>query len=609
MNQKNRKYHMLNVSCFMMRDRGQAALIAVMFMLAITLSAVFGIVGLAFREIRVAGENNKAKNSYFAAEAGIEDAVYRLVSGKNLSSSYTISLNGAMADIEMTTLSGSERIIKAVGDDSSANRTLEANVILGTTNVDFFYGVQVGDGGLTLGDNAKVIGNIYSNGSIQGDNGASVTGGAIVAGGINANPSVEWTTHNADQDFATTSSSRDIAQSFTANATDKLNRVSVYLGKVGSPSDNITLKIATDNGGKPSTGNVANATIANASVGATPSWINIAFTSPPTLTNGTKYWIVLDYGLNSGTNYWNWRKDNSDAYANNTGKYTSNCCSGNPTWTNISGDLAFRVWIGGVQNKIEDLTVGDASGGTASANLFVDTTVHGSSCPNQYCIMDSPPREEMPISAGVIETWKSEATTGGVINGNCGDSGVPECTIGDNDILYLGPKKINGNLVLTKKQTLIVTGSLYLTGYMDIDSTSGATIKCDPSYAANSCLILTDSWVHIKNNSIFSGSGIAGSFIMILSTLVGCNGGSETGSCTHHNSAMDLHNNASGAIFYASDSMIHLHNGVNATEIVAYKFELDNVAVITYDQGLANANFASGPSGGWDIKNWQEIIP
>lgn len=600
---------MIYDSRFKIQENGQAALIAVILMLVIMLSAVFGTTAIALKEAKVAEENKKSRLSFFSAEAGIEDAIYRLKSGKNLGASYTISLNGASADVNVNTVSSAETQVTATGDISGAMRALFAKIITSTETINFFYGVQVGDGGLDMDNNARVIGNVYSNGSIEGDNGAIVTGDVIVAGGINADPSVEWTTHNSDHAFATASSNRDIAQSFTSNATDKLNRVSVYLGKVGSPSGNITLKIATDNSGKPSTSNIASASIANALIGATPSWINVSFSSPPNLTNGTKYWIVLDYGSNSATNYWNWRKDDSDAYANNTGKYTSNCCSGSPTWTSVGGDLAFKAWIGGVQNKIEDLTIGDAGSGAGYANLFVDTTVHGSSCPNQYCVIDSPPREEMPISAGVIETWRSGATAGGIINGNCGDGGVAECIIEDDATLYLGPKKINGNLVLTKKQKLIVTGTLYLTGYLDIDSSSGAEIKCDPSYAASSCVVVADSWVHIQNNVIFGGSGVTGSFIMILSSLAGCNGGGATSPCTHHNGAMDLHNNASGAIFYASDSMIHLHNGVNATEIVAYKLELDQVATITYDQGLANALFSSGPSGGWDITNWEEIIP
>src|SRR3989338_8057428 len=144
---------------------------------------------------------------------------------------------------------------------------------------------------------------LYSNGSIEGENGAHITGDVVVAGGITILPSVEWATHNTDQFFATASSNRDIAQSLTAASEGNLAKVSVYLGKVGAPSGNITLKIANDNSGKPSTGNIASATIPNSSVGATPSWIDVSFSSSPNLTNGNKYWIVLDYGSHFTNNF------------------------------------------------------------------------------------------------------------------------------------------------------------------------------------------------------------------------------------------------------------------------------------------------------------------
>ena len=206
------------------KNSGQAALIAVIFMMAIMLSAIFGVILLSLKEARVAGNNYKSRNSFFAAEAGIDDAIYRLLRGKNLSSSYAVSLNGATADINVTNVSNNTRRIISSGDASGANRALSAEIVTGTDNVNFFYGVQVGDGGLLMGNNAVVNGNIYSNGNIEGDNGAVVTGDVVVAGGISGNPSVEATTTDSNFSFATVAGNRDAAQSFTANATDRLNK-------------------------------------------------------------------------------------------------------------------------------------------------------------------------------------------------------------------------------------------------------------------------------------------------------------------------------------------------------------------------------------------------
>jgi len=96
---------------------------------------------------------------------------------------------------------------------------------------------------------------------------------------------------------------------------------------------------------------------------------------------------------------------------------------------------------------------------------------------------------------------------------------------------------------------------------------------------------------------------------MFLSTLQ-CDGTGSTSpdgkACGHHNGAIDLHNNATGAVFYASLGLVKLHNGVNITELTAYKIDLDNNATVSYEQGVQNANFSSGPAGGWKVKSWQE---
>jgi hypothetical protein len=52
--------------------------------------------------------------------------------------------------------------------------------------------------------------------------------------------------------------------------------------------------------------------------------------------------------------------------------------------------------------------------------------------------------------------------------------------------------------------------------------------------------------------------------------------------------------------------MIRLNNGANVTEVVANKLSLENNAIVTYEQGLINSNFSSGPSGGWSIDKWKE---
>ena len=573
---------------------GQAALIAVILMLFIMLSAVFGASSVALKEAKVATENTRSRYSFFAAEAGIDDAAYRLKRGKNLTSSFTILLNGATANIVVTT-SGQTKEIKSTGDYLGATRAAKA-ALSNTTGASFYYGVQVGDGGLDMGNSSRVNGNVFSNGNITGGASSIITGDAVVAGGISLSPSVEWTAHDSDQFFATASSNHDIAQSFIANVSDRLNKTSVYLGKVGSPAGDITLRIAADYGGNPYKSSIASATIRNSMIGATPGWIDASFSSPPNLTTGSKYWIVLDTSTNSSSNYWNWRKDSADGYLNNTAKYTSDCCGGNPTWTNVGGDLAFKVWIGGVSTKIEGITIGDATSGTGRANLFVNTTIHGSACPNEYCVIDNPAREELPISDGVIQDWKNAALAGGTCGPpTCSSSGDLSLNMA-SDSISLGPIYIPGDLSINNEAILTITGTIWIGGTASFNNT--AEVRLDSSYGALSGVMVADGDASVNNGAIFSGSGDPNSYFMLTSAQ-----NDQTGI------VIDVNNDALGVIYYANHGKIKFNNDAAAKEATAYGIILNNEATITYESGLANVNFYSGPSGGWNIESWAEVVP
>ena len=581
-------------------NKGYAAITATIFMLVISLTIISAFTLFTLQEVTINRAYVKSIDAHYTAESGIEDATYRIISQKQLGASELLGVGDAATTITVT-IAGNLRTIRSEGVKDTFQNNLQTIIDITSQGINFFYGVQVGDGGLAMDTSSTVTGSVYSDGDVIGSNGAKITGDVFVAGGINPSPDIQWASDTANQSFASTSASRDIAQSFVPTSTGAIPKVSVLISKTGSPSNDITLHITADNGGKPATTDIASATIKNSTVALNAGWVDVAFSSQPNVTAGTKYWIVLDYGSNSSTNYWNWRKDPTDGYAGNTGKYTADWNSPSATWTNTNADLAFKVWVGGVNTKIDHVEIGDATSGTGHANLFVNTTIHGSACPNAYCLIENPSRQELPIPNGVIQDWKDDACP--AHSGACqiiGDYNVTSDTL-------LGPKEITGDLNLTSnKKTLTVTGTIYVHGNISVDNQS--TIICDPSYGANSCIVMADGWVNVKNNGIFKGSGNPDSFIMILSTAA-CNGPSATPPCdtAPHDSAIDLHNNASGAIFYAANGTLNILNGVNITEGTAYKIHINQNANVTYDLGLANTKFSAGPSGGYDIKQWHEV--
>ena len=190
--------------------------------------------------------------------------------------------------------------------------------------------------------------------------------------------------------------------------------------------------------------------------------------------------------------------------------------------------------------------------------------------------------QALPIPDEQIANWKTEASVGGSV-GNQTFSGSGN---------ILGPKKIAGNLTLSNNASLTVTGTLWITG--DLVLSNNAEVKLASSYGVNDGIVIVDGVTTLNNDSIFRGSGTDESYIMILSTNTGSN-------------AISLQNNAGAAILYAPYGTVQISNNAGLNQVTAKTVSLQNNAVIDYVSGLVDASFTSGPSGGYEIADWQEI--
>ncbi len=552
----------------------------------------------------------------YLAGCGLEDAILRIKNSMPVSSNYTIIVDPGQVEVSIASPNPNTRIITATGTRSDISKTVEVQLNIQSVNPDFFYGAQAGTLGIVMENNARIegaggiSGNVYSNGSISGDNGATITGTVFVATGISEDQ--VYAVYNADQIFAKTNPVIDLAQSFQPATSSSLTKVSLYIKKVANPN-NANVRILTDNAGSPSETTLAVATLDKNLVGTVFGWVDVVFSSPPNLIQGQTYWLLVNASRDSG-NYWVWGKDQGQGYIQGQAKYSQDW--DNDPWFDLTGDLNFKTFMGGQATFLDNVIVkGDAHANTitnskvcgdvfyrtvdsSSLNFLNDPSNPTCSDPLTPGIghpgSSDPPLQNMPISDSNINQWKQDAAAGGVYSGN----------LAVNSDMSYGPKKIDGNLVMTSNnKTLTVTGTIYVTGYIDIDN--GSTIRCDSSYGLNSCVVVADKWVHIENNGIFQGSGQTGSYILILSAS-DCDGGFSF-NCTHHNAAMDIHNGATGAVFYTNDGLIHLHNGVVVSELTAKKIQLEQGAIIRYEQGLASAGFSSGPGGSWKVASWKEV--
>lgn len=163
------------------KNGGAAMLISVIFFLFITLAIISGLVSPTVRGFRNANVNLNSKKSYFLAESGSEDAVYRISKNMTIGGSETITLDSNTVNTTITTLLGNIKQIVSLGNVSSLER--KASVVLKTGNgIVFKYGTQAGEGGFFFRQNAYITGSIWSNGPVLGSNGAYITGAVYVAG-------------------------------------------------------------------------------------------------------------------------------------------------------------------------------------------------------------------------------------------------------------------------------------------------------------------------------------------------------------------------------------------------------------------------------------------
>ena len=125
----------------------------------------------------------RSLESYYNAESGIEDALLRITnSGYTYGASNTFNLNGGTV---VTTVSQSGRVRTVVAEGKIGTAVRKVEVSLSTRNSgsgSFKYGAQIGAGGLTMRNNSKIIGNVYSAGNILAINSPEITGDAWVAG-------------------------------------------------------------------------------------------------------------------------------------------------------------------------------------------------------------------------------------------------------------------------------------------------------------------------------------------------------------------------------------------------------------------------------------------
>lgn len=534
------------------------------------------------------------------AEAGIDKAIAALNKSPDTynGEEETFIGNGAY-EVSITSESQGIKLIKATGyipNKSNPKTRSQASVKISQgAGVSFNYGIQVGEGGLELGNGNIINGSIYSNGNIIAkSNNNTITGDTWVAEGLQPLPDQE--TDCADpncEDYiigknVSGEDRFDVAQSFKPGSSNVLNKVLFYIKKVGNPGD-ITIRLTGDNNNKPNKNDVLASGVLNSDrVTGSYGWIDVTFSSAPQLTSGTTYWLMINTNP-SPVNYWIWQKDSLQSYTQGEGKWSSNWQTGNPTWNSTGGDMSFKTQMGGVitsikseannfkvngdvyANTIENLIIGK----DAYYQTIINSTVSGSSYPGSTV----PTPKVFPISDANISDWEQQAEAGGVINED-----ITDC------VSSLGPVKIIGNVEFNSHCTVTINSPIWITGNLTFNTNNKVTLNS--TYGSTSGVIVVDGQVELGSNNKLEGTGVGSSILMVLS---------KYDSKASLIPAIIVTNEGNNGVYYAKDGIIEPGNKNEYTELTAWGIKLINNSTLNYLTGLSSTLFSAGPSGSFSV--------
>lgn len=599
----------------MIKEKGEILVIAIAAM-GLMLFTVLSLIAGAQIYFANTAYSVDAERAIALAEAGIDKAI---TSFNKLGNGYTgqegeVFLGNGSFDVVITTKDAGTKIIESTGyipnkTKPKVKRTVRIEASQGV-GISFPYGIQVGEGGLDLNSNNRVEGSIYSNGPVTANSTNQITGDAWVAAAPPATPQQETDCEEGTSNCQNFIFGRneegqlrlDVAQSFKPTMTIGLSKASLKIKKIGSPAD-ATVRIMEDKNGEPDKIKVsATGTLYANLVTPSYSFVDVTFDGVPNLDQDKTYWLMVDTSSDA-INYWSWQKDFAQSYNRGVPMWSPNWRStGNPDWNSFSGDLSFKIYLGGTVNSLKGNSNFEV-GGNAHANTIekvniagdayyqtiINSTVGGESFPGS----EDPPPKTYPISEGNINAWKAQAQAAGV---NTGDMYIdePDCPLTLESQKIVGNVYVNSNCRGSKKIT--VKSPIWITGNLTLNS--NIDVKLHPDLGGSSGIIIvgneegTTGLVDLTSNIKMEGTGVGSSLLMVLSTY---------NSRTNDITAIKVNSNGVTGAFYADKGIIEPGSGNIFKELTAWKIRLVSNSTINYETGLSSTLFSSGPGGSYTL--------
>src|SRR3989344_2775994 len=214
--------------------------------LSILILATFSVFGgalfvMSFRQEQITRNLVLSAQAYYASESGIEDALLRLKQGISWTSPIPLSMAGVSTQTTISDEVGGARTITGEGTTLGRTKKSQAVYAISSDAASFFFGAQVGIGGITMDNLSEIIGNIFVNGSITGSSGAVITGAVKVAG---SGTRIENMTIQGDA-YVDICDNSSITGTLYANSKISCTQDS-YVTPLSPPIDPISLPIAEE---------------------------------------------------------------------------------------------------------------------------------------------------------------------------------------------------------------------------------------------------------------------------------------------------------------------------------------------------------------------------
>ncbi len=162
-------------------QKGFAAFFLTILIMVIIFGSAVSIFVLTYIEQQITQNIVKSTQSYYAAEAGTEDILLRLIKDMEWSSPYTLNVGEGETTVNVSDVFGGSRTIVSEGNVSNKIRKTEIVYEISSDNISFYYGAQIGEGGLLMDNGSFVEGNIFSNGDITAESATEITGSVKVS--------------------------------------------------------------------------------------------------------------------------------------------------------------------------------------------------------------------------------------------------------------------------------------------------------------------------------------------------------------------------------------------------------------------------------------------